>query len=87
MLLGADIEGLLDCVNAVFRHRDEIRVATRKMERLIEGAEWVGPDREKFVATWADHHRPLLYSTMHELADDAVRLRTHAERQRATSGE
>lgn len=87
MLLGSDTEGLFSCVTEVLRHRDEIRKASQRMERIIEAANWVGPDRENFVDSWTSRYRPMLYSTAHELAEDATRLKNHAERQRATSGE
>lgn len=85
-ILGADIGALFDCVGQIFGHRNKIQEAAERMEKVIEAANWVGPDRDYFVDHWTTQYRPMLYSVLQGLTEDSNRLRQHAERQAETSG-
>lgn len=84
-MVGADAAALLRFVGDVRRRRAGIQDAMARLGRLVAEAEWVGPDRERFVAEWHGTHRPSLDTMLADLEQAASTAAQHAEAQQEAS--
>lgn len=84
-LVGADVPAIRNFVLGLKRRESEITATTARLSALIEGLNWVGPDRERFVKEWNSGHRPALVSLCSDLLDAAKKATYHANAQEAAS--
>lgn len=85
-LLGADVAALFGFAAELLGRKRKLRTTVQKLGRLVEAAEWVGPDREAFLEAWNNQHVPNLMNVVEELDECAIKVRNHAELQEQTSG-
>lgn len=86
-MLGADVFALFGVAAELLGRKRKLRSTIRRMGRLVEAADWVGPDREAFLDAWRGQHLPHLMHVIEELDGAASEVRRHAERQQETSCE
>ncbi len=53
---GMDIAGVRQLAQQMTQKADEIQQITTQLTQALNGAQWVGPDREKFVSDWQSQH-------------------------------
>ena len=63
----------------------EIESLRNTLTQHLEGAHWVGPDREQFHSDWTSVHIPSLVNVENGLKDAAARARQNAQQQREAS--
>lgn len=85
-MLGADVVALFGFAAELLGRKRKLRTTIQKMGRLVEAADWVGPDREAFLDAWHSQHVPHLMHVIEELDGCAIKVRNHAELQERTSG-
>lgn len=83
--IGGDVPAMFGFANELRRRRTNIEATTRRLAQLVEQANWVGPDREKFVRDWHGIHAPSLMSVIEDIADAANRIAFHAHQQEQAS--
>ena len=84
-MLGAAVEELWSLASRLRAKRDAIDAMIAEMTPLIEGIEWKGADRDRFVDEWHTIHRPSLFRLATDLIDGAVEVGQAAERQAQAS--
>ena len=83
--VGGDAQALFGFANELRRRRAKIEATTRKLGALAEQANWVGPDRDKFVQEWNGRHAPSLMSIVEDLGEAARKAAYHAQQQEQAS--
>lgn len=83
--VGGDVPAMFAFANELRRRRNNIEATTRRLAQLVEQANWVGPDRDKFVREWHGNHGPSLMGIMEDIADAANRIVNHAQQQEQAS--
>lgn len=83
--VGGDVPAMFAFANELRRRRNNIETTTRRLAQLVEQANWVGPDRDKFVREWQGNHGPSLMAIMEDIADAANRIVNHAQQQEQAS--
>jgi len=71
--------------NELRRRQSSIDSTTKRLAQLVEQANWVGPDRDKFVNEWHSTHSQSLMSVMQDILEAANRIVNHAQRQEQAS--
>jgi hypothetical protein len=85
-LIGGDAPALFGFANQLRARRRAIETTANRLGALAEQANWVGPDREAFIATWRDQHAPALHAICSDLDSAASKISAHASRQQEASG-
>lgn len=86
-ILGADIPALFSFGDQLRERRRNIEQATQRLQALILEANWVGPDRDQFVAEWNEVHAPSLRSVCENIGNAAKRVVDAAIKQQNASAE
>jgi len=84
-LVGGDAPALFGFANELRRRRANIEATTRKLGSLVAQANWVGPDREKFLSEWNGRHAAALMTVVQELGEAASQVSYHAQQQERAS--
>lgn len=85
-LVGGDAPALFNFANQMRARRRAIEEAATKLGALVEAANWVGPDRERFVNEWRSQHAPAIQNICTDLGHKADQVSRHAQRQAEASG-
>ena len=83
--VGGDVPAMFAFVNELRQRRAKIDAATRRLGSLVEQANWVGPDRDAFLAEWNGTHVPNLVRVVDQIDDAARRITYHAQQQEQAS--
>lgn len=83
-MLGMNIEEVKRVAKEVERESTELRTKINSIGNKITGAQWTGPDREKFVGEWNQHKAQVnkVADTLQKCAKDMER---NAREQETTS--
>jgi uncharacterized protein YukE len=84
-MVGADIAALRGFANALLARRARIDETVRDLTSTIEGLNWVGNDRERFVSDWSQIHRPGLLQIVADLQDSSAKVMHYAANQEHAS--
>ena len=85
-IIGADPNELLRFADELRRRRLSIDGAMQRLGRAVAEADWVGPDRERFLHEWGGTHAPALQTLLRELDTAATTVGRQAAAQRDVSG-
>lgn len=84
-MVGADIAALRGFAKALVDRRSKISTTVDQLTATIEGLNWVGADRERFVREWNQVHRPGLQQILADLHDNSVKVMHYAAVQEQAS--
>lgn len=84
-LIGGDAPALFNFAAQLRERRRNIERAAHRLGLLVQEADWVGPDRERFVAQWQERHAPNLENVCQNLDTAATRASNAASAQQAAS--
>lgn len=84
-VVGGDVPAMLRFADELRRRRASIETTTRRLTQLVEQANWVGPDRDRFVREWHSNHSRSLMAIMEDIAEAANRVVRHAQQQERAS--
>ncbi len=70
--LGMDTDAARNASNDLQGGADQITGLAQRLDGLLMGLEWVGPDAERVRASWQDQERRQLDSTAEHLVWDAT---------------
>ena len=84
-IAGGDAAALYQFANELRRRRARIDEASKRLGRLVEEAEWIGPDRDRFIADWNGSHLPSLMGVAQELGEAASKVNIAAQKQENAS--
>lgn len=84
-MLGGDVAALFSFGAQLLERRRNIEDAAKKLGCLVEQANWVGPDREKFVSEWQSQHAPALMGVCDDLSEANQRVTVAAQKQQDAS--
>lgn len=82
---GMDIGGVRQLAGQMDQRAEEIRTLMGQLTNALQSAQWVGPDREHFVADWQGTHCAQLNAVIHGLTEAANRARLNAQQQEQAS--
>ena len=82
---GMDISGVRTLAGQMDQRAEEIRTLMGALTNALQGAQWVGPDREHFVSDWQGTHCAQLNAVIQGLTDAANRARLNAQQQEQAS--
>lgn len=85
--LGMDTDAARTASNDLQGGADQITGLAQRLDGLLMGLEWVGPDAERVRASWQEQERRQLDSTAEHLTSLVALLRQEADAQDATSGD
>lgn len=83
---GMDIEAVRQLAVQMDNDAAQIEQLMGTLTSSLEGAEWIGPDREKFVGDWNSNHKMQLTAVANSLRDAANAARSNADQQQQASG-
>lgn len=84
-LVGADVPALRGFVTSLRRRGAQIDTTRQRLDAVIAGLPWAGPDRDAFVDAWRRVHAASLVRITHELGGLAAQVAAHADRQERAS--
>ena len=84
-LEGMDTEQVLHLSRILMGGSGQVTETINRAQQLIEGLNWVGPDRDVFVSSWHDTHCPRLISLVEELKDASLNAHRYAVAQQLAS--
>ncbi len=84
-VVGGDVPALFNFASQLISRRNGIEAAATRLGALVEQANWVGPDRERFVGEWNSQHRPGLLNVCNDLANASTRIKNAAIAQEQAS--
>ena len=82
---GMDIEGVRQLAAHMDNNAGQIDQLMAALNAALEGTEWIGPDRERFVGDWHSTFVPQLTAVANSLRDTANAARSNADEQEQTS--
>ncbi len=82
---GMDPQQVRNLAQQMSNRASEIRTMMSQLTSALQGAGWVGPDREKFVGDWESQHCTALNRVADGLDDAAQRATMNAQQQESTS--
>lgn len=82
---GMDIEAVRSLAQQMNSSAEEIRSLASRLSSALEGTQWVGPDREKFVGDWQGQYMTSLNQVAQGLVDAAQRATSNASEQETAS--
>jgi len=85
--LGMDTDAARTASDDLQGGADQITGLAQRLDGLLMGLEWVGPDAERVRASWQEQERRRLDSTAEHLSTLVALLRQEADAQDATSGD
>lgn len=84
-MVGADIAALRGFAKSLIDRRSKISTTVDQLTATIEGLNWMGADRERFVREWNQVHRPGLQQILADLHDNSVKVMHYAAAQEQAS--
>lgn len=84
-MIGGDAAALLNFAMQLRERRRNIERAANRLGGLVREAEWVGPDRERFLSEWNERHAPALMGVCADLDGAAQQVTGHAQAQEEAS--
>jgi uncharacterized protein YukE len=84
-ILGVEIEALRSFARQMDKRAAEMQATMQRITQDVAQLNWVGPDRDRFVNEWNDHHVPSLQEIVGDLGDAVTRALKHAADQEAAS--
>lgn len=82
---GMDINNVRQLAVQLDQRAEEIRTLMTHLTSSLQDAQWVGPDRDRFVSDWQSTHCQQLNHVIQGLTDAATRARTNATEQETAS--
>ena len=83
--LGMIVEEVEQLAAQMEQRVQEIENLRNVLTQQLEGAHWVGPDREQFHSDWTSVHIPSLVNVENGLKDAAAKARLNAQQQQEAS--
>jgi uncharacterized protein YukE len=83
--VGMVIEEVEQLAAQMDQHASDIMNIVARLTSTLEGAHWVGTDREGFVSQWQGSHVPALNNVANGLNDAANKARQNAQQQQQAS--
>lgn len=84
-MIGADIAALRGFAKALIDRRSKINTTVDQLTMTIEGLNWVGSDRDRFIQDWKQIHRPGLLQVLADLQDNSTKVHQYASNQEQAS--
>jgi uncharacterized protein YukE len=84
-MVGADVPALLALVSQMTARAIKVDQTRNRVTALINDLQWVGPDRDAFVAEWNQQHSGWLTNLAGDLRDAAARVQAAANAQENAS--
>lgn len=84
-LVGGDAPALFNFAHQLRARRQAIQDTAVRLGALVENANWVGPDRERFLAEWRGNHAPQIQQICTDLDGKADQVTRHAQAQAEAS--
>jgi len=85
-MVGGDAQALFGFAAQLRERRRNIERASSRLGELVQNANWVGQDRDRFLQEWSERHAPALMGVCRDLDDAAYRASSHAHAQEQASG-
>lgn len=82
---GMNIEEVRSLATQLNAKAEEIRGIMSTLTNALQGTNWVGPDRERYVSEWQSHHVTALNSVINGLQTAAQAATANASEQEAAS--
>ena len=83
---GMDIAGVRQLSQQMNAKADEIQSIGQQLTSALQSAQWVGPDRERFLSDWQGQHMQALSRVVEALRDASMRANRNADEQEQASG-
>jgi hypothetical protein len=84
-MIGGDASALFNFAMQLRERRRNIERAANRLGGLVRAAEWVGPDRERFLSEWNERHAPALMGVCADLDGGAQQVTGFARAQEEAS--
>lgn len=84
-MTGMDIAGVRQLAQQLTQKADEISQIASQLTNALNGADWRGPDREKFVSDWQSQHVAALSRVSEGLKQAAQLATQNAQQQEQAS--
>ena len=85
MLTGMDIVEVRTLATQLDSSASSIQDIVGQLTAALNGANWIGPDRESFVGEWQGAHCQQLNAVIASLQDAANKARMNADEQEAAA--
>ena len=82
---GMDIAQVQQLSQQLKSKAEEIRTIMNTLTNALQGAQWVGPDRERFVGEWQSQHCSALNNVIQGLETASQTAQKNAQEQEAAS--
>ena len=82
---GMDIAQVRQLSTTLKTKADEIRTIQNQLTSQLQSAQWVGPDRERFLGDWQSQHCSALNSVIQGLEGASTTASRNAQEQEAAS--
>lgn len=82
---GMDIAQVRNLSTQLKSKADEIRNIMNQLTNALQSAQWVGPDRERFVGEWQSQHCSALNNVIQGLEAASQTANKNAQEQEAAS--
>jgi len=82
---GMDIAQVRNLSTQLNSKADEIRNIMNQLTNALQSAQWVGPDRERFVGEWQSQHCSALNNVIQGLEAASQTANKNAQEQEAAS--
>jgi uncharacterized protein YukE len=80
-----DIAGVRQMAQQLNQKADEIQNIMNQLTQVLNGTQWVGPDRERFLQDWQSQHCAALQRVISGLQDASQRATQNAAQQEQAS--
>jgi uncharacterized protein YukE len=84
-IIGMDIDGVRNLAGQMDNTAAQIEQLMGALNGALDGIEWIGPDRERFVSDWHGTFVPQLTTVANSLRDTANAARINADEQEQAS--
>jgi hypothetical protein len=85
VMIGGDASALFGFAAQLRERRRNIARASSRLGAMLQEANWVGPDRDRFVNDWNERHAPSLMGICADLDSAAGQVTSHARVQEDVS--
>ena len=82
---GMDVAAVRSLATQMNHSAAEIQQLANQLSSQLQGASWVGPDRERFVSDWQSTHVVQLNQVVNALNDASTRASQNAQEQENAS--
>jgi len=80
-LKGMDVDQVRQLAQALHQASSSLTTMISTLSQQVQHANWIGPDRERFVADWNSHHATALKNVATALQDASTRANLDAQQQ------